>query len=65
MVLPSAKVSLEVVPRVGVGLEQLAQRDRFAIRIRNLDADGRLAGDAIDQDRLGLHRQAQIVGRGR
>ena len=48
--------------RVGVGLEQLAQRDRFAIRIRNLDADGRLAGNAIDQHRLGLHRQAQVVG---
>ena len=31
----------------------------------NLDADGRLAGDAIDQDRLGLHRQAEVVGEAR
>ena len=47
---------------VGVGLEQLAQRDLLAVRIRNLDADRRLAGDAIDQHRLGLHRQAEVVG---
>ena len=37
-------------------------RDLLAIGIRNLDADRRLAGDAIDQHRLGLHRQAEIVG---
>ena len=47
---------------VGVGLEQLAQRDLLAVAVRDLDADGRLAGDAIDQHRLGLHRQAQVVG---
>ena len=30
--------------------------------IRNLDADRRLARDAIDQHRLGLHRETEIVG---
>ena len=34
----------------------------FAVRIRNLDADRGLARDAIDQHRLGLHREAQVVG---
>ena len=47
---------------IGVGLEQLAQRNRLAIRIRDLDADRRLAGNALDQHRLRLHRQAQVVG---
>ena len=51
--------------RVGVGFEQLAQRDRFAIGIGNLDADGGLARNAIDQHRFRLHRQAQVVGRAR
>ena len=47
---------------VRIGLEQLAQRDLLAVRIGNLDADRRLAGNAIDQHRLGLHRQAEVVG---
>ena len=47
---------------VGLGLEQLAQRDLLAVAVRNLDADGRLAGNAVDQHRLGLHRQAEVVG---
>ena len=47
---------------VGVRLEQLAQRNLFAVRVGNLDADGGLAGNAIDQHRLGLHRQAEVVG---
>ena len=37
-------------------------RDLLAIGVRNLDADRRLAGDAVDQHRLGLHRQAEVVG---
>ena len=40
---------------IGLGLEQLAQRDLLARRVRDLDADGGLAGDAVDQHRLGLH----------
>ena len=47
---------------VGVRLEQLAQGDLLAIGVGNLDADRRLAGDAIDQHRLGLHGEAQVVG---
>ena len=62
IVLPSASVSFELRALVGLRLEQLAQRDRLAIRVRNLDADRGLAGDAIDQHRLGLHRQAEVVG---
>ena len=62
MVLPSAIVSFEVERAVDLRLEQLAQRNLLARVVRNLDADGRLAGDAIDQHRLGLHREAQIVG---
>ncbi len=47
---------------VGFRLQQLAQRNLFAGAVGNLDADGRLAGNAVDQDRLGLHRQTQVVG---
>ena len=41
-----------------------SSRSEIASRfgIRNLDADRRLAGDAFDQHRLGLHGEAQIVG---
>ena len=47
---------------VGFRLEQLAQRNLLARAVGNLDADGGLAGDAVDQHRLGLHREAQVVG---
>ncbi len=50
------------VTGIGIRLEQLAQRDRFSVGIRDLDADGGLAGDAIDQHRFGLHGEAQVVG---
>ncbi len=50
---------------VGLRLEQLAHRDLLAIRVGNLDADRGLSRDAIDEDRLGLHRQAQVVGQPR
>ena len=30
--------------------------------VGNLDADRRLAGDAIDEDRFGFHRQAEVFG---
>ena len=62
IVLPSAMVSFERRPLVGVRLEHLAQRDLLARVVGNLDADGGLAGDAIDEDRVGLHRQAEVVG---
>ena len=47
---------------VHLRFEQLAKRDLLAIAVRDLDADRRLTGNPIDQDRLGLHREAQIVG---
>ena len=47
---------------VGVRLEHLAHGNQLAIEIRDLDADRRLAGDAVDEHGLGLHREAQIVG---
>ena len=62
IVLPSAIVSFGGRPAVDLGLEQLAQRNLLARAVGNLDADGRLAGDAIDQHRLGLHREAEVVG---
>ena len=48
---------------IGVRLEQLAQRDRFAMRVRDLDADGGLARNALDEHRLGLHGEAEVVGK--
>ena len=47
---------------VALAFEQLAQRNLFAVPVRDLDADRRLAGDAVDEDRLGLHGEAQVVG---
>src|SRR6187397_1642772 len=47
---------------VNLGLQKLAQRDLLPRVVRNLDADRRLAGDAIDQDRLGLRREAEVIG---
>ena len=46
----------------GVGLEHLAQVDRLAHLVRDLDADVALAAHAVDADRLGLERQRQVVG---
>ena len=42
-------------------LDHLAQPDGFALVVRHLDADGRLAGHALDEDALGAQRQAEIV----
>ena len=47
---------------IGLGFEQLAQRNLLAEVVGHLDADGGLAGQPIDQDRLGLKREAQVVG---
>ncbi len=47
---------------VDVRLEQLAQRDLLADVVGHLDADGGLARQPVDDDRLGLQRQAQVVG---
>ena len=47
---------------IDVRLEQLAQRDLLADVVGHLDADGGLARQPVDDDRLGLQRQAQVVG---
>ena len=47
---------------VRVRLEQFAQRDDLAVLVGNLDPDGGLAGNAIDEHRLGPHGQRQVVG---
>src|SRR5439155_27339552 len=44
-----------------LGLQDLAQADHFAARIRHLDADRRFPRDALDQNRFGLKPEAQIV----
>ena len=62
MSLPSASVSFDLVPMNSCGLDVLAQPDDFALAVRNLDADRRLARHALDQNALGFQRQAQIVG---
>src|SRR5439155_16448067 len=44
------------------GFDDFTQRDRLALVVRDLDADGGLAGNALDQDGFGLQGQAQIFG---
>ena len=53
----------ELRGRLGIRLrlQQLPQRDLIAHGVGNLHADGRLAGDALDEHGLGLHCQAEIV----
>ena len=43
-----------------VGFEQLAQGDQFAPDVRHFDADGGLAGDALDQDGFGVQAEAEV-----
>ena len=45
-----------------VGLEDLAQADHLAPGVGHLDADRGLAGDALDEDRLGLQAEAEVFG---
>ena len=47
-----------------LGFEHLAQGDQLAAGVGDFDADGGLAGDALDQDGFGLQAQAQILGEG-
>ena len=62
MVLPSASASLALEPSKSVGGEELAQEDRLAVRVRQLDADGVLAGDDGDARGDGAHRAGDVVG---
>ena len=62
MVLPSASASLRLgVLEVGGG-EELAQEDRLAAGVRQLDADGVAAGDDGDARGDGAHRAGDVVG---
>ena len=44
-------------------LDDVAQRNRLAMRIRHFDPDRGFPGDALDQDRLGAQGQAKIFGK--
>ncbi len=44
-----------------VGFENLAQADGFAARVGDFDAHGGLAGNALDENGLGLQAEAQIL----
>ena len=65
IVLPSAIVSFDARTLVHLRLKQLSKRDLFACAVRNLNADGRLSRNAVDENRLGLHGEAQIIGEAR
>ena len=43
------------------GFDLLAQGDGLAIRVGDFDAHRRFSGDALDQNRFGFEREAQIV----
>ena len=43
-----------------VGFEQLSKGDQFAADVGHLDADGGLAGDALDQDGFGVEAEAEV-----
>ena len=43
-----------------VRFKDLAQADDLALGIRHFDADGRFAGNALDQNRFGLQAEAQV-----
>src|SRR5260370_18924525 len=49
--------------REALALHYVAQPDGLAFAVRHLDADGALAGHTLDQDRLGRHRETEIVGK--
>ena len=51
----------EVRLRVFRRLEQFAQHDRRARIVGHFDADGGLSGNAIDANRFGFKREAEVV----
>ena len=46
-------------------LDHVAQGDGFAARVGHFDADGGFSRDALDQNRFGAQREAQIVAEAR
>ena len=62
MSLPSAMASLDLDLRERLALDHVAQPDGLAVVVGDLDADGGFAGHALDQDGLGGHGEAEVVG---
>ncbi len=48
--------------REGLALDDVAQPDGLAFVVGDLDADGGFAGHALDEDGLGGHGEAEVVG---
>ena len=46
----------------GFALDHVAQVDGFALVVGNLNADGALAGHALDENAFGAHGEAEVVG---
>ena len=46
----------------GFALDDVAEPDGFAVAVGDLDADGGFAGHALDEDGLGGHGEAEVVG---
>ena len=46
----------------GFAFEHVAEVDGFAFVVGDLDADGAFAGHALDEDALGAHGEAEVVG---
>jgi hypothetical protein len=62
MVLPRQSGSLAMRCRRSPRCQQLAQVDLFALRVRQLDADGVAAGHHGDARRERAHRAGDVVG---
>ncbi len=62
MSLPMASVRRDLALAKVSRFDHVAQMDGFALVVRDLDADGALAGHALDEDAFGAHGEAEIVG---
>ena len=62
MSLPEGHRQLRLVAHELLRLDVFAQPDDLALAVRHLNADGRFAGHALDQNALGLQRETKIVG---
>ncbi len=63
MSLPMASVSRDLALANVSRLDHVAQVDGFALVVGHLDADGALAGHALDEDAFGAHGEAEIFGK--
>ena len=62
MSLPMERVRRERGLDESFALDHVAQMNGFALVVGHLNADGALAGHALDEDAFGAHGQAQVVG---